>query len=111
MKQIVNITIKKHHALPFKILKRFADALLIILLLTVTFLAITPTPVYAQGIEEVVLYEENFNYNQAQDWELDHGWTVTVVVHCTPSPVIHRICSTACAPSTEARSHLICALI
>lgn len=77
MKQIVNITIKKHHALPFKILKRFADALLIILLLTVTFLAITPTPVYAQGIEEVVLYEENFNDNQAQDWELDHGWTVT----------------------------------
>ena len=30
-----------------------------------------------QGIEEVVLYEENFNDNQAQDWMLEPGWTVT----------------------------------
>ncbi|MEA3324868.1 MAG: family 16 glycoside hydrolase [Euryarchaeota archaeon] len=77
MKQIVNITIRRHHAIPFKILKRFADILLIILLLTVTFSVITPTPVHAQDIEEVVLYEENFNDNQAHGWELDHGWTVT----------------------------------
>ena len=27
--------------------------------------------------EEVVFYEENFNDNQAQDWELEPGWTVT----------------------------------
>jgi hypothetical protein len=47
------------------------------LLLSVMFLAITPAPGHAQGREEVVLYEENFNDNQAQDWELDQGWTVT----------------------------------
>lgn len=77
MEQIVNINIEKNHDLPFKILKRFVDALLIMLLLSVMFLAITPAPGHAQGREEVVLYEENFNDNQAQDWELDQGWTVT----------------------------------
>jgi hypothetical protein len=55
MEQVVNITIDKHHALPFKILGRFVDALLIILLLAATFLAITLIPGHAQGIEEVVL--------------------------------------------------------
>ena len=77
MEQVDNIIIDKHHALTFKILRRFADALLIVLLLAVTFLAMAPTPGHAQSIEEMVLYEEDFNDNQAHDWELDQGWVVT----------------------------------
>ena len=77
MEQVDNIIIDKHHALTFKILRRFADALLIGLLLAVTFLAMAHTPGHAQSIEEMVLYEEDFNDNQAHDWELDQGWVVT----------------------------------
>ena len=74
---LVGNIIDQHHALYFKILRRFADALLIVLLLAVTFLAMAPTPGHAQSVGEVVLYEENFNDNQAQDWELEQGWAVT----------------------------------
>ena len=82
MEQVGNIIIDGHHSLAFNILRRFADALLIVLLLAATFLAMAPTPGHAHGIEEVVLYEENFNDNQAQDWELEQGWSVDAGMLC-----------------------------
>ncbi|HUV80714.1 MAG TPA: family 16 glycoside hydrolase [Candidatus Bathyarchaeia archaeon] len=45
--------------------------------LAVLFLAVTPMPGHAQSLEEEVLYEENFNDNLAQEWQLEPGWTVT----------------------------------
>ena len=77
MEQRVISIINKQHALAFKIRRRFLDTLLIILLLVATFLVMALTHAHAQGIEEVVLYEENFNDNQAQDWKLGQGWEVT----------------------------------
>jgi hypothetical protein len=76
MEQTGDIIIDRHHVLAFKIQRCFVDALFIVLLLVVTFLAMAPTPGHAQGLEEVVLYEENFNDDQAQGWELEPGWTV-----------------------------------
>lgn len=77
MEKIGTISIDKHHTLAFKILRRFADALPIVFLLAAAFLALALTPGHAQGIEEVTLYEENFNDNQVRDWELEQGWAVT----------------------------------
>jgi len=54
--------------------EKFTEALFIVFLLAAAFLAMSSTPSHAQ--EEVVLYEEDFNDNKAQGWELEPGWTV-----------------------------------
>lgn len=66
----------RHHALACKTVRCLVDALLMVLLLATVFLALPPIIADAQSFEENVLYQESFNDNQAQDWELERGWVV-----------------------------------
>lgn len=68
----------------FKFLRRFDGVFLALLLLVMT-LAVALTPGHAQGPEEVVLYQENFNDGKPVGWnlesekvdEFEFGWAVT----------------------------------
>jgi photosystem II stability/assembly factor-like uncharacterized protein len=46
-----------------------------LLLLAIIFGIISNQPVWSQGVD-IVLFEEDFDDGQAQDWELDPGWSV-----------------------------------
>jgi len=70
------VTTDRHHALAFKSIRRSAHALLLAPLLLALLLPVVHAPGHAQGPEEVVLYEENFDDGQAQGWDLDEGWRI-----------------------------------
>lgn len=69
----------RNYTLPFKVL---TTALLLGLLLITISEAVAPTLGHAQGPEEEVLYEEDFDDGQARDWNLESegagevGWVV-----------------------------------
>jgi len=71
-----SVTTDRHHALAFKSIRRSAHALLLAPLLLALLLPVVHAPGHAQGPEEVVLYEENFDDGQAQGWDLDEGWRI-----------------------------------
>jgi hypothetical protein len=62
--------------LSLRIMRHSASALLMAFLLIAMSLASVPILGQAQAPEEEMLYEENFDDDQAQGWELEQGWVV-----------------------------------